>query len=109
MQRVGLKWQDLSRLIFVGGSCNLPVVRQRLTAAAQRANAGSLQICWQRIAATDRVLDPRYAVCLGAALAADGAGTLPPRREVGLRQYKVAVDPFAAFNDPRPTDGEKPE
>ena len=66
LRSAGCEWKELSRVILVGGSCSLPIVRDKIASAMERAGADASRICWQRIAGTDIVIDPRFAVGRGA-------------------------------------------
>ena len=115
----GKSWGDLARIILVGGSCHLPLVRETLKAAATAAGATGVDICWNRISGTNSVLDPSLAVSLGAALggapvtqpaterpterqvkpgpARDTAENTAAAGKVVHADYPVYEDPFEAF------------
>ena len=71
VKRSGIQWIDLTRIIMVGGSCHLPLVREKLEQMLKSAGAQGVEICWRRVGQTDRSIDPKFAVCLGAAMSLD--------------------------------------
>jgi len=93
VQRASVAWRDIARIIMVGGSCHIPLVRDKLEALV-RSEGARAEICWQRIGQTDRLVDPHLAVSLGAALVRERPAGDPPER--------VARDVAAAVQPPRP-------
>lgn len=69
----GLEWKDVSRVLMVGGSCHIPLVREKLEAVCRDKGASTTEICWRRIGKSDVLFDPLLAVSLGASLALDPA------------------------------------
>jgi len=68
MERAAVPWSELGRIVMVGGSCHIPLVREKLEAMLRDAG-GSPEICWKRVGNTP--FDPLLAVCFGAALELD--------------------------------------
>lgn len=60
-----LKWTDIDVIFFVGGSCNIPYVRETVKAYVHKFNSKT-QMVWNEFNGCD--LQPQYAVSLGAAL-----------------------------------------
>ncbi|MFI3297847.1 MAG: Hsp70 family protein [bacterium] len=61
----GMQWTDIDAIFFVGGSCNIPYVRERIGNYARNYNK-NIKTIWNSVNQQD--LDPQYAVSLGAAL-----------------------------------------
>jgi molecular chaperone DnaK len=106
VQRASVVWRDIGRIIMVGGSCHIPLVRDKLEALVREAGA-KVEICWQRIGQTDRVVDPHLAVSLGAALVRERPAAEPARSV--RRDIVPATLPDTPANHPaRPPDPPRP-
>jgi len=122
MRLAGIGWQEISRILLVGGSCHLPLVGEKLRASAHAEGAHKTEICWKRIVGTNRILDPSFATCMGATLAPlvltpllKGAGNeaglsatqspastlrtapVPKPAMPNRTDYRVENDPFGVF------------
>jgi TPR repeat protein len=69
----GVSWGEITRVMMIGGSCHIPLVREKLTAMVLEAG-GKAEICWNRVGNQLVTIDPQLAVCRGAALALDAPG-----------------------------------
>jgi len=60
-----IEWSAVSRIVLVGGSCRIPLVREKLQRLCEEQNAGHIELCWRSHKWVN--LDPLHAVALGAA------------------------------------------
>lgn len=77
LERAGVERTQLKRIVMVGGSCRLPLVRARL---AGRVGAAPIEILWRRVG--DRDMKPEVEVACGAALG-PRKDTVPDARILG--------------------------
>ncbi len=68
MRTNDVAWRDVGRIVMVGGSCHIPLVREKIAEMLAREHAQA-EICWRKIDNTS--FDPLLAVCFGAALDMD--------------------------------------
>lgn len=91
LERAGAKWGELRRIVLVGGSCRLPLVRDKLR---QAAGGAQVEILWANIGG--RLINPELAVVCGAALLAKAGRSYKEKREslLGIfeRLGKIAAE-----------------
>jgi molecular chaperone DnaK (HSP70) len=87
LNNVNLEWKDMTRVLLVGGSCNIPLVRSKLESHLTSLGAGNTHVVWKRTE-SDRAIDPQFAVAMGAAVYAMKKymilPPLPPQIIVGV-------------------------
>lgn len=64
IENVGIEWGEISHIVPVGGSSNIPLVYDKLKELAVRKGAEGANICWEPV--SNGVDDKVYAVVLGA-------------------------------------------
>lgn len=63
----GVKWEELNRVLLIGGSCNIPLVQTKIKKYLQSLNMGNAHVVWRRTE-SGKSMDPQFAVALGAAV-----------------------------------------
>lgn len=67
MNTHGKLWAELKRVILIGGSCHIPLIRKKLRNFLNSVGASNTKIVWTTLEGQRRI-DPIYAVCCGAAI-----------------------------------------
>jgi TPR repeat protein len=63
----GVAWSAISRVLMVGGSCRIPLVRDKLDSLLREVGS-TAEICMNLVGKTRQSVDPVLAVALGASL-----------------------------------------
>lgn len=105
IERDSISWSSINRILMVGGTCRLPIVKTMLEELAQRNGAPSIQVLWRTVGPLDA--KPELAVALGAAVSTIEAPVpSPPRSAAPVDtpsgftvddEYRITKDPYAAF------------
>ncbi|MDR0982997.1 MAG: Hsp70 family protein [Culturomica sp.] len=83
LRQTELQWSDLNRVLLIGGSCRIPLVRQKIEGRLHGMNAENTHIVWQ-CTENKKTIDPQSAVALGAAVYAMRKFIIPPPEPVTI-------------------------
>lgn len=64
LRSCGIKWNDLSRVILVGGSSNIPFIKEKITDFLDALDVTNVQV--NHTINNQKRIDPIYAIALGA-------------------------------------------
>lgn len=85
LQKNKLPWTDISRVLLIGGSCHIPLVRKKIRSFLDANNASACRIVWG-MTETKKTADPQFAVALGGAVLAKRL-SVPKRPTLGYIEY----------------------
>lgn len=85
----GIEWKDIQRVLLIGGSCYIPLVREKI-GNYLISRGVKARLVWRQTE-TKKSIDPQFAVALGAAVYALKTFMPPPARPaIGSIQYMEA-------------------
>lgn len=84
---IGMEWKEISRVLLIGGSCNIPLVQSKIKSHLQSLDAENTRVVWNRTE-HGHAIDPQFAVALGAAVYAMKKYMAPPPPPVSIGVLK---------------------
>ena len=78
-------WEQIARVLMIGGSCAIPLIREKIRSFLNARNASNGAIVW-RTTENGRDIDPQFAVALGGAIFAKKKSA-PRRPRLGYIEY----------------------
>lgn len=88
-----LSWDKINRVLLIGGSCNIPLVRSKLRSYLDARNASNTAIVWRQTE-KKKYIDPQFAVALGGIVYAKTKFMAPPPRPpLGFLSYGECGSP----------------
>ena len=85
LQKNGVEWRQIARVLLIGGSCNIPLVRSKLRSFLDARSASKCVVVW-RETENGKSIDPQFAVALGGAVFAKKKAA-PRRPRLGYIEY----------------------
>lgn len=83
-QEAKLEWKDINRILLIGGSCQIPLVQTTIRRYLESMGIDGVRIVFGETE-SGKVIDPQFAVALGAAVyAMKKYMTPPPALSIGM-------------------------
>ena len=88
IDEAGIEWKDLDRVLLIGGSCHVPLVRKKIENHLAGLNAEKTRIVFNKRAENGKVVSPHFSVVFGAAVHAIKNLVAPPPPPITIATLK---------------------